>query len=97
MTLIGTSTNMVVHGMLLAYGLKGFSLFTLSIVGIPLTVGGFVYLFTLGIKILPDYESFTERVKEDAKEYIAEMQAKTHVPFITKIVEEAALAYLNGL
>src|SRR5699024_10774715 len=97
MTLIGTSTNMVVHGMLLDYGLKGFSLFTLSIVGIPLTVVGFVYLFTLGIKILPDYESFTERVKEDAKEYIAEMQVKPHFPFINKNVEKAGLANLNGL
>src|SRR5699024_1031883 len=71
--------------------------FNLSIVCISLTVVGFVYLFTLGIKILPDYESFTERVKEDAKEYIAEMQVKPHFPFINKNVEKAGLANLNGL
>ena len=41
-TLMGTSTNIVVHGMLLEYGLDGFSLFTLSVVGIPVTVCGFV-------------------------------------------------------
>lgn len=96
-TLIGTSTNIVVHGMLLDYGLKGFSLFTLTIVGIPLTIVGFVYLFTLGIKLLPDHQGFTERVKEDAREYIAEVQVEPHFPFINKSVEKAGLESLNGL
>lgn len=54
-TLIGTSTNLVVHGMMLSYGLEGFSLFTLSIVGIPITIVGLIYILTIGMRLLPSY------------------------------------------
>src|SRR5690625_3432939 len=78
-TLLGTSTNLVVHGMLLEDGLEGFSIFTLSVVGIPVTIIGLLYLFTIGDKLLPDHKGFSQQVKEDAKEYIAEIDRKSVV------------------
>lgn len=45
-TLMGTSTNLVMHGMLIDHGLEGFLLFQLAIVGVPITIMGFIYLFT---------------------------------------------------
>src|SRR5699024_7530228 len=53
-TLMGTSTNLVVHGLMLDLGLEGFSFFTLASVGIPVTVIGLIYLFTIGYRLLPD-------------------------------------------
>src|SRR5699024_3016711 len=41
-TLIGTSTNMVVHGMLLDYGYDGFSIFSFTAIGIPITIVGMI-------------------------------------------------------
>ncbi|MFC5587669.1 SLC13 family permease [Sporosarcina soli] len=96
-TLMGTSTNIVVHGMLLDYGLDGFSLFTLSAVGIPVTVLGLFFLFTIGKRLLPDHKGFSQQVKEDAKEYIAEMNVGPNYPFVDNSVATAGLSNLEGL
>ncbi|WP_077328360.1 SLC13 family permease [Virgibacillus siamensis] len=98
-TLIGTSTNLVVHGMLTSapYNMDGFSLFTLSIVGIPIAIVGMIYLFTIGHKLLPDNKGFSQRVKEDSKEYIAEMHVSDAFQHIGKSVKAAGLRDLKGL
>lgn len=96
-TLIGTSTNLVVHGMLKDYGMDGFSLFTLSIVGIPIALVGLIYLFTIGHRLLPDNKGFSQRVKEDSKEYIAEMHVTSLFQHLGKSVKEAGLRDLKGL
>ncbi len=96
-TLMGTSTNIVVHGMLLEYGLEGFSLFTLTVVGIPVTVIGLLYLFTVGKRLLPDHKGFSQQVKEDVKEYIAEMNVEESFQHVNKSVSKAGLIDLNGL
>ena len=43
-TLIGTSTNLVVHGMMIDAGYEGLSMFELSKIGIPITIVGILYL-----------------------------------------------------
>lgn len=96
-TLLGTSTNLVVHGMLIEYGLEGFSIFTLTVVGIPVTIIGLLYLFTIGKRLLPDHKGFSQQVKEDVKEYIAEMQVEACFQHVNKSVKKAGLTDLNGL
>ena len=44
-TLIGTSTNLVVHSMIQEAGMKGFSMFELGKVGIFIAIAGIIYLF----------------------------------------------------
>lgn len=53
-TLIGTSTNLVVHGMIIDAGHEGFSMFELGKVGVPVAVAGLVYLFFASSKLLPE-------------------------------------------
>ncbi|QGH36251.1 SLC13 family permease [Gracilibacillus salitolerans] len=96
-TVIGTSTNLVVHGMLLDYGLKGFTLFQLAVVGVPVLIIGFIYLFTIGYKLLPHNKGFSEQVKQDSREYIAEMTVSNSFAFINETVEKAGLRELKGL
>ena len=53
-TLIGTSTNLVVHGMILEAGYEGFTMFELGKVGIFIAIAGIIYLFLFSSKLLPD-------------------------------------------
>lgn len=53
-TLIGTSTNLVVHGMVLDAGLEGFSMFELGRVGIFIAIAGIIYLLFFSKRLLPD-------------------------------------------
>lgn len=53
-TLIGTSTNLVVHGMILEAGYEGFTMFELGKVGIFIAIAGIIYLFVFSKKLLPD-------------------------------------------
>ncbi|WP_253288889.1 SLC13 family permease [Amphibacillus sp. MSJ-3] len=97
MTIMGTSTNLVIHGLLLSYGLEGFSFFSLAVVGIPITVLGLLYLFTIGRSLLPNHKGFSQQVKEDTKEYVAELQVEASFPHLNKSIRQAGLADLNGL
>jgi di/tricarboxylate transporter len=96
-TLIGTSTNLVVHGMLLDYGESGFSMFQLAAVGLPLTVVGLLYLFTVGYRLLPAYENGKKQMEEEAKEYLCEMKVEPVFPYVRKTVQEAGLRDLQGM
>ena len=62
-TLIGTSTNLVVHGMILEAGYEGFTMFELGKVGIFIAIAGIIYLFLFSSKLLPDVR--TDAVKQD--------------------------------
>jgi len=56
-TLIGTSTNLVTDGLLRSADLQGFGFFELSIVGIPCTLAGWVYLLIFAPLLLQERES----------------------------------------
>ncbi|ENH96211.1 sulfur deprivation response regulator [Gracilibacillus halophilus YIM-C55.5] len=96
-TLMGTSTNLVIHGMLLDRELEGFHLFQLAVVGFPITIIGFIYLFTVGLKMLPNHLGFTEKVQADSREYIAEMTVQSDFPYVDQSVQKAGLRELTGL
>lgn len=52
-TLIGTSTNLVVHSMIQEAGLPGFTMFELGKVGIFIALAGILYLFCFSRRLLP--------------------------------------------
>ena len=54
-TLISTTTNVVVSGILTDYHLAPMGMFELAPVGIPIMVVGVVYLLTLGRRLVPDH------------------------------------------
>lgn len=67
-TLIGTSTNLVVHGMILDAGYEGFTMFELGKVGIFIAVAGILYLLFFSAKLLPDVRTDAVKTDEDAEE-----------------------------
>ena len=66
-TLIGTSTNLVVHGMILEAGHGGFTMFELGKVGVIIAVVGILYLLLFSSKLLPDSRSATVSNDEESE------------------------------
>ncbi|MDA1076231.1 MAG: SLC13 family permease [Proteobacteria bacterium] len=96
-TLIGTSTNLIVHGMLLTTpGARGFDFFELAWVGIPCAIIGFIYVLLFSPKLLrvriPPLQ-----ILENAREYTVEMRVEAGSPLVGKTVEAAGLRHLPGL
>ncbi len=52
-TLIGTSTNLVVHGMVIDAGYQGFTMFELGKVGVIVALVGLLYIWIFSPKLLP--------------------------------------------
>ena len=67
-TLIGTSTNLVVHGMMQESGYEGLKMFELSKIGIIITIAGLIYIFIASKKLLPGNNLNGDTGKE-IKEY----------------------------
>ena len=67
-TLIGTSTNLVVHGMILDAGYQGFGMFELAKVGIFIAIAGIIYLFLFSSRLLPDVRQDAMKEETDEEE-----------------------------
>ncbi|RBW67806.1 SLC13 family permease [Bacillus taeanensis] len=97
LTLIGTSTNLVIHGFMREHGMEGFSMFQLAVVSLPASLIGIIYMVTIGYKILPIRKTSEESFDEGAREYLSEAFIEPHSPLIGKTIEEAGLRNLQGL
>ncbi|EMQ99375.1 SLC13 family permease [Paeniglutamicibacter gangotriensis] len=93
MTLIGTSTNLVIDGLLQAE--KGVSLrmFDIAAVGVPLTVVGSIFLTLCGNRLLPNREDAVEQM-QTAREYAVEFRVLANGPLVGKSVAAAGLRSL---
>jgi di/tricarboxylate transporter len=95
-TIIGTSTNLVVHGLLLDSDLQGFTFFELSKIGLPITLIGLCYLIFFSSSLLPSRQSIPVTL-ESLREFTGEIFIQDDFPFIHKTVEQASLRSLRGL
>jgi len=95
-TLIGTSTNLIVNGLLIAEKNITLRLFEPAFVGVPLSIAGFIYLLIAGRKLLPDAKSLMSTF-ENTREYTIEMIVREGSSLVNKSIEEAGLRNLPGL
>ena len=95
-SLIGTSTNLVVDGLMRQSGFPGFTLFEIAAVGIPITVIGCLYLFLASPYLLTDRVGAVEKFS-DVREYLVEMLVKPGCDLAGKTVQDAGLRHLPGL
>lgn len=96
-TLFGTSTNLVVHGLLLErYPELGMGLLDLAWVGVPVAVVGLGYLILLGPRLLPAREGLAN-VFANPREFTIEMEVDPAGVLVDRTVEEAGLRHLQEL
>ncbi|MBS0630940.1 MAG: anion permease [Verrucomicrobia bacterium] len=97
-TLIGTSTNLVVNGIIVAKGQPAFSLFELGWLGVPTTILGAIYLALMGNRLLPVREMLTSILSdEERREYITEAFVQPGSPKLGKTLAEAGLTLARGI
>lgn len=96
-TLIGTSTNLIVNGLLIAEGsTASLGIFEPGLIGIPCAIVGFLYLAFFGRTLLPIRGSGFDTFK-DPREYTIEMIVDSGSQLADQTVEEAGLRHLPGL
>ena len=97
-TLIGTSTNLVVTGILQSRGQPPLRMFELAWVGLPLLAVGAVYIGIAGRHLLPTRQpATTPLAEEDRREYITEVFVQPGSPPIGRSFEEAGLTLARGI
>jgi di/tricarboxylate transporter len=90
-TLIGTSTNLVVNGLLVkTVPDAGLGLFSLIWIGLPLTAIGFVYILIASRFLLPDRKGAVEQL-ENAREYAVEARVLPNGPLVGRTIGEVGL------
>ena len=96
-TLIGTSTNLVVDGMMRGGGVgTPLGLFDLAAIGVPLAAAGILYIVVAGRWLLPDRVPLLRQLA-DAREYSVEMMVPEDSPLVGRSIEEAGLRQLVGM
>lgn len=96
-TVIGTSTNLVLNGLVQQYNLPLLGFKDFLFLGIIVTLVGWVYLYFVGYKLLPNNANKIDALRENLKEYIVETEIFTGSKIIGKTVQEAGLRNLQDV
>ncbi len=96
-TLIGTSTNLVVNGLLVEQaGTPSLGMFDLAWIGLPVAVSVLLFVFLFSRQLLPEREE-PLAYGDDMREYMAEMMVEKGSPLAGCSIEKAGLRALPGL
>ena len=93
-TLIATSTNMVISGILPDFGMAPLGMFELTPVGIVILAVGLLYMATIGKKLIPDrpYEELLS-VDTIVQNYFTELIIPEQSPLIGMTLGESGLGH----
>ena len=105
-TLIGTSTNLVVNGLMqetsrsnpeLSQALHPMGFFELGYVGLPYAIVGIIYLLVIGQRLLPNRKDLIEKFTESSRGYLVNMCVQSNCRLVGQTIQEAGLRQLPGL
>lgn len=97
-TVISTSTNLVVSGMMTRYGMPPIGMFELAAVGVPISIVGLLYMYFIGRRMIPE-RAVPDEHDEDfaARPYLSEIVIQPDSRFDGKTLEEARIGQMLGL
>ncbi|MCB9099916.1 MAG: SLC13 family permease [Anaerolineales bacterium] len=93
-TLIGTSTNLLVSGLMVSSGYEGLGLFDLTWVGLPTALGAIAYFTLIGHRFLPNRQQLPASESE-LEHYLFEVRVAFTSSLDGKTVEQAGLRSLG--
>jgi len=96
-TLVGTSTNLVVNGLVVSQAqLPTLKMFDIAWLGVPCAVVGLTYLLLVSRHLLPDRKPAIS-LQDDPRQYTVEMVVAPNGPLVNQTIEQAGLRHLPGL
>ncbi|WP_372947889.1 SLC13 family permease [Mariniphaga sp.] len=97
-TLIGTSTNLVLHGLMIDNGLPGFGMFELGKVGLVIAIIGTIYLAIAGNRLLPGKKiHFNSKSSAEFKDYYYDVVVPENSNLAGVEIKNGRLKVLNKL
>ncbi len=90
-TLVSTSTNVVVSGLMTQSGLSPLGMFELTPVGLPILVVGLFYMFFIGRHLIPVRDVKGEDLQEDLLSYCSEFKVAPGSPWEGQTLDEIGL------
>ena len=94
-TVIGTSTNLVLNGLIAEYNLPLLGFNDFLYLGIMVTIAGCIYLYFIGYRLLPDHKESIDTIRQNLKEYIVETLVFKGSQLVGKTVRDAGLRNLQ--
>ncbi|MBN1180367.1 MAG: SLC13 family permease [Anaerolineae bacterium] len=93
-TVISSSTNVVISGLLIQHDMEPFGMFELSLVGIPIVLVGLAYMLFIGQHLMPD-RGGSETLAEEfsIRPYLTEILIAADSPLVGKTLAEAGLGH----
>ncbi len=92
-TLIGTSTNLIVNGLVedqkIIPGLEPLKIFDFTAVGLPMMVIGILYILFFGYRLLPDNPAVDDDLVNTTREYLVEAKVRPGSHLIGQSIEQA--------
>ena len=96
-TAIGTSTNVVASGLMASHGMDSMGMFEITRLGLPVAVGGILYLVLASPRLLPHrVRAFTE-LEAGARDFVVEMEVVSGGALDGVTVESGGLRGLQGV
>jgi di/tricarboxylate transporter len=96
-TLIGSSVNLTVAGLMSDTEMGDMGFFELTAVGLPIAVAGVLFLIFVAPRLLPDRPAPGDALGERRREYVIAMRVESDCPLVGQSVEDAGLRQLPGL
>jgi di/tricarboxylate transporter len=97
LTVLGTSTNLVVSGLLEDAGEEPLRMFEMAKIGLPVFAVGMLVLFSMSIPLLPNRVGAPEQLEASTKEFLVEMRVTHDRSVAGRTVEAAGLRGLTGV
>ncbi len=92
LTLIGSSTNLVVNGVVVEHGYEPFGMFEVTPTGLILFVTFFLYMYFIGIKLIPARRSADSLTEDyELKDFLTEIIIQPGSPFLGKRIFDTPL------
>ena len=96
-TLIGTSTNLLVSGLLQAQGQAPIGMFELTRIGLPAALVGLGLIVVLAPLVLPERRPATRQLEGGTREFVVAMRVVPGGPLDGQAVEAGGLRHLLGV